>query len=449
MRAVDFDPEKLLSKLRGLPAAQCYWVGFSGGLDSTVLLHALARLRARLDGGLRAIHVNHHLHPQSDAWQAHCRRICAALEIPIECREVTIAPAAGESLEAVARARRYAAYRELLGAGDLLLLAHHQDDQLETFLLQALRGAGLRGLASMPAIAALGRGRLARPLLGYTRVQLHAWARAENLEWLEDPSNSDAHFDRNYLRRQVIPQLRARWPAAAETVSRSARHCGEALELLAVQAADDLQHCAQSDFESLALAPLLSLGVPRSKNVLRYWLERLGLPPPSAGKLEQVFAELLAARADRSPCVTWKGAELRRYRGRLYAMPPLPAVPSGERRLYPGVELSLGETAGTLSLQTTRGEGLRLAACPEDGFRVRFRSGGEVCRPAGRAHRRPLKKWLQDYGVLPWMRARLPLIYAGEELAAVAGLFVCAPFMAGKLEPGLRIHWRNHPRLQE
>lgn len=446
---MDFDPQHLLNSVRGLPAAQCYWLGFSGGLDSTVLLHAMARLRGQLGGELRAIHVNHHLHPRSNAWQEHCRRVCAALEIPIECRDVTVAPAAGESLEAVARARRYEVYRELLRKSDLLLLAQHQDDQLETFLLQALRGAGLHGLAAMPVIAVLGRGQLARPLLGYTRAALQAWAQAEGLKWIEDPSNTDTHFDRNYLRQRVVPLLQARWPASAETVSRSARHCAEAMELLALQAADDLQQCTQSDPDSLALPPLLSLGVPRSRNVLRYWIKQLGLPLPPTNKLEQVFSEVLTARADRNPCVTWKGVELRRYRGRLYVMRPLSELPAEEYRLGQGVELDLGGSAGVLSLQTARAEGLRLAMCPEEGFRVRFRSGGEICRPAGRAHRRPLKKWLQDYGVLPWMRARLPLIYAGGELAAVAGLFVCAPFAAGEAESGLRIHWRNHPRLLE
>lgn len=446
---MDFDPEHLLNSVRGLPAAQCYWLGFSGGVDSTVLLHALARVRGQLGGELRAIHVNHHLHPRSDAWQEHCRQVCAALEIPIECRDVAVAPAAGESLEAVARARRYAVYRELLRTGDLLLLAHHQDDQLETFLLQALRGAGLSGLAAMPAIAVLGQGQLARPLLGFTRAALQAWAQAEALDWIEDPSNTDTHFDRNYLRQRVVPLLKTRWPAASETVSRSARHCAQAMEVLALQAADDLRQCMQSDLESLASAALLSLGAPRGRNVLRYWIRQLGLPLPSTDKLEQVFSELLKARADRNPCVAWKGAELRRYRGRLYALRPLSVLLAEEYRLVPGVELDLGGCMGVLSLQTARGERLRPARCPEDGFRVRFRSGGEVCRPAGRAHDRHLKKWLQDYGVLPWMRARLPLIYAGGELAAVAGLFVCAPFAAGKDEPGLRIHWRDHPRLRE
>lgn len=434
--------------LRGLPAAQRYWAAYSGGLDSTVLLHALARQREALGGELRAVHVNHHIHPCSDDWQQHCQRVCAQLGVPLDCRSTEVNPAKGESLEAVAHERRYAVFRELLRAGDMLLLAQHRDDQLETFLLQALRGAGLRGMAAMPVLAVCGAGQLARPLLGFTREELQAWARYQSLDWLEDPSNSDTRFDRNYLRHEILPRLKQRWPAAAETVSRSARHCGEALELLASRAVEDCHQCADSQGRRLAAVALRKLDAARTRNLLRFWLERLGLPSPPAHKLEQILTEVLAAGADRNPCVTWEGAELRRYRQYLYAMPPLPVAPVMELLLLPGMELDLGTGLGSLLLEATEGESLKAAACPAEGFRVRFRSGGEVCRPAGQAHRRPLKKWLQEFRIVPWMRERLPLIYAGDELAAVAGLFVCAPFAAGKHESGLRVQWRLHPPLQ-
>ena len=445
---MSFGPEKLLHTLRGLPAAQRYWVAYSGGLDSSALLHSVAQCRAALSGDLRAVHVNHHIYPQSDDWQSHCRQTCAALNIPLECRDISVSPAKGESLEAEARARRYAVYRELLHKGDLLLLAQHQDDQLETFLLQALRGAGLRGLAGMPRVAACGEGRLARPLLGFSRAALLGWARTQSINWIDDPSNLDTQFGRNYLRHEILPRLKARWPAVAETVSRSARHCAEASELLADQAAEDWRQCADAGCRSLSVAGLQELGAPRMKNVVRYWLQRRQLPSPPARKLEQILAEVLAAGADRNPHLAWAGAELRRYRQRLYVTAPLPAIPASELRLRPGMELELGAGLGILTLQTAAGEGLRPAGCPAEGFVIRFRAGGEICRPAGRAHRRPLKKWLQEFGVLPWMRERLPLVYAGSELAAVAGLFVCAPFAAGKHEPGLRIHWQSHPPLQ-
>ena len=445
---MSFDPDKLLNLLRGLPAAQRYWVAYSGGLDSSVLLQALAQQQYALAGELRALHINHHIHADSDAWQQHCERSCARLRVPLECRGVAVSPAKGESLEAVARAERYTSYRALLHAGDLLLLAHHQDDQLETFLLQALRGAGLRGLAAMPMLADCGAAQMARPLLGFSREELRQWAELQHFDWLEDPGNADTRFDRNYLRHAILPPLKQRWPAAAETVSRSARHCGEALELLSGQAAEDWKRCAASDGQTLSIVNMRKLGVPRVKNLLRYWFEKRELPLPSARKLEQVFAEVLAAGADRNPCLSWEGAELRRYRQRLYAIAPLPEVPVMELQLLPGAVQDLGRGLGSLQLQAAKGEGLKATACPVNGLRIRFRAGGELCRPAGRAHRRPLKKWLQEFAVLPWMRERLPLIYTGDDLVAVAGLFVCAPFAAGKREPGLRIHWHGHPPLQ-
>ena len=194
-----FTPTLVLEQLQQLPSAARYWLAFSGGLDSTLLLHVLATQRTALPGELRAVHVNHHLNPRSGDWQLHCAESCAVLQVPLECRSVEVSPEKGESLEAVARERRYAVFRQLLQAGDMLLLAHHRDDQLETFLLQALRGAGLRGLAAMPSVVQFGQGYMARPLLPFTRNQLHVWAEREGLTWLEDPSNTDIRFDRNFL----------------------------------------------------------------------------------------------------------------------------------------------------------------------------------------------------------------------------------------------------------
>lgn len=444
---VKFTPAYLSDRLRELPPAPRYWVAFSGGLDSTVLLHALARQQTRLGAELRAAHVNHHLNPTSDDWARHCARICAALHVPLDCRSVRVTTAKGESLEAAARNERYAVFRELLREGGMLLLAHQRDDQLETFLLQAFRGAGLRGLAAMPAFAACGSGHLVRPLLAFSRNELRTWAEAEKLAWLEDPSNADIRFDRNYLRQRIVPVIRQRWPSAAETVTRSARHCAETAEMLVAVAAEDWKRHAGGEISTLPLHALHELGKARAKNLLRYWLGKLALTLPPAHKLERIFSELLPARVDRNPCITWQGAEVRRYHERLYAMAPLPDPPEGFL-LQPGAVRALSPGLGTLRLVATGGAGIRLANCPPPGVRISFRVGGEVCQPAGRAHRRPLKKWLQELEVVPWMRARLPLVYIGDELAAVVGLFVCAPFAAGEDEPGLRIEWQSHPILR-
>jgi tRNA(Ile)-lysidine synthase len=445
---VRFDPDKLNIILRDLPAARCYWLGLSGGLDSTVLLHALVQLRPSLPGRLQALHVNHHLQPDADVWQRHCQEICTALDIPIECRSLKLEDRKGQSLEALAREQRYQIFRTMIRKDDMLLLAHHQDDQMETFLLQALRGAGPRGLAAMPLVASFGSGYLARPLLGFTRDQLRHWGEGQRLTWLDDPSNLDIRFDRNFLRRQVMPVIKQRWPSAAETMARSAGHCGETLELLAAVAEDDLRDCARNEGRMLPVAALERLGKARAKNLLRHWIEKLQLPPPPARKLEQIISELLTAGADRNPCVSWEGAEVRRYRGHLYGLTPLPQPVGSEFNLKLGEAKMLGTGMGALRLaKAMDGERLRSADYPPGGLSVRFRTGGEVCKPASRAHERPLKKWLQELRVVPWMRERLPLLYIGEQLAGVAGLFVCAAFAAGKDEPGLRIEWLSPPAL--
>ena len=440
---MSFDPQNLIQRLHGLPAARHYWVALSGGLDSTVLLCALAAERGALPGELRAVHVNHGLHPKASEWQQHCMALCASLGVPLECRAVRVQPLPGESLEAVAREQRYTAFRSLLSSGDLLLLAQHQDDQAETFLLQALRGAGVRGLAGMPDVALTDGLHMARPLLECSRMELEAWVRQAGLSWVEDPGNSDTGFDRNYLRHEVLPRLQARWPAAGETLARSARFAAEADGLLKELAADD--HARYGGADTLPLKALRELSPPRARNLLRYWLQTRQLPLPPAHKLDEILHQA-EARADRNPCIEWAGAEVRRYRQRLYAQHPVAAVPE-EFRLRPGMTQVLGEGLGALRLMPVSGEGLRAALCGPEGLSVAFRHGGESCRPAGRGHERPLKKWLQELHVVPWLRDRLPLVHAEQRLLAVAGLFVCEAHAANPGEPGLRIEWLEHPPL--
>ncbi len=440
---MSFVPENLIHTLRGLPAAQRYWVALSGGLDSTVLLQALALHRTDLPGELRVVHVNHGLNPKSTYWQRHCEDLCAYLDVPFQSRTVQVQPTTGESLEAVAREQRYATFRKLLGQGDLLLLAQHQDDQMETFLLQALRGAGVRGLAAMPEESMVDGLRMARPLLRYSRAELEAWAREQGLSWVEDPSNTDTGFDRNYLRHEVLPMLKARWPAASDTLARSAQFAAEADGLLKELATEDSVRYRVE--ETLPLRALKELSAPRARNLLRHWLQARQLPLPPAHKLAEILRQL-DARPDRNPCVDWEGAEVRRYRQRLYAQRPIPAAPAGFR-LKPGVPHELGVGLGQLRLVPASGEGLKAALCGPKGLIVAFRHGGESCQPAGHGHERPLKKWLQELHVVPWLRDRLPLLEMDKELLAVAGLFVCAPHAAQPGEAGLRIEWLDHPPL--
>ena len=301
---VGFSPQRLrqsLSEILGAarvaPASCC--VALSGGLDSTVLLVALAAEAPRLGFGLRAMHVDHGLHPDAGSWSRRCLELAAALGVPCEVASVDARAAGGESPEEAAREARYAALAERLRPGEVLLTAHHADDQLETVLLQWLRGGGLAAVAGMRPLSTFASGWLVRPLLEWTRAELHEWAGKERLEWLEDPSNADPRFDRNYLRLAVLPALRARWPAAARTVGRVAVQAAEALDLEAEVAAAGLAGLA--DGETLALNGLATLPAARQRLLLRAWLRSRGLDPPSAATLESLRRDMFQASGSRIP----------------------------------------------------------------------------------------------------------------------------------------------------
>lgn len=425
-------------------------VALSGGLDSSVLLHATNRLKESLPNlKVSAVHVHHGLSDNADTWDAHCETLCSRLAVPYRRLTVDARAATGESPEEKARDCRYQALASVLGKGECLLSAHHQDDQAETLLLQLLRGAGPRGLAAMPAICVLGRGRLVRPLLGFSRRQLHDYARGHGITWVDDDSNADTSLDRNFLRHQVVPTLKQRWPAMAVTLSRSAGHIAESAALLDELAAIDLAQCQGSGaadrsggagVSGLDIIALGQLHSPRQRNLLRYWLRQQDLPVPQSQQMEHILTDVLQARPDRTPCVQWSGAEVRRYRERLFAMAPLP--PHDRHARY-GWNLTdpLTLPVGCLRSVPVSGKGLRANLEPT-GVTVAFRQGGEVCQPVGRQHRHELKKLFQEAGVPPWQRDRIPLLYVENELVAVAGLWVCQQFAAGANEAGLELDWR-------
>ena len=452
---MSFSPERLLAALeialaaRARPtAAAC--VALSGGLDSTVLLAALAALARRPDPGivqpLRAIHVDHGLHRDAARWSEHSVSVAQSLGIDCEVIRVDARPGPGESPEAAARVARYGALEDRLRPGELLLTAHHADDQLETVLLQWLRGGGLRSVAGMQPAVRFGSGWHVRPLLGFTRTELRDWATGAGLEWLEDPSNLDTRFNRNYLRLEVLPALRRRWPAAARTVGRVAAQAIEALELEAEGAAGDL--AATREGATLSLPALLKLAPPRQRRLLRAWLRAASLPVPAAATLEALRHDMLAAAADRVPQVRWPGVVVQRYRERLYATvvandvrPWLP----GEWR--PGEVFDLG-SLGRLELCPAQGEGLSRARLTGP-FVVGPRPSGGSFRPVGSAHHRPLRKWLQERGVLPWLRSRLPVIAFDDEIVAIGDLAYGGVIAAAPGEDSWRVAWHERPLLTE
>ncbi|HSY06172.1 MAG TPA: tRNA lysidine(34) synthetase TilS [Steroidobacteraceae bacterium] len=405
-------------------------VAFSGGVDSTALLAALARLR-RSPLKLRALHVDHGLQPRSASWSAHCRRIAKSLGVPLSVRRVPVLRRRGESLEAAARELRYRLCGEALGPGEALLTAHHQDDQLETLLLQLLRGAGIAGLAAMPEVAPLGRGLLVRPLLPLSRRQLADWVSARRLTYVEDDSNALLQLDRNYLRLRVLPLIRERWPAAAATVARAARHAAEAQRLLDAQGAADVARARWGD--ELAAWTLRALPADRRRNALRFWIAQHGVQAPAASRLTEMAGPLLAARSDAQPFVAWGAARVQRQGDLLYLQEQretlaAPAAVAWRWRGQPACRLP--GVGGTLALQRDGHGPLDLDRLPPR-LLLRPRRGGERLRPVRGGPRRALKSLLQEAGVPPAQRRDLPLVFAGEQLIAAADLWLDESVQAG------------------
>ena len=439
-----FTPELLLSPLASFSDAQIGWIAYSGGMDSSVLLHALVCIRDRLGFELRALHVDHGLHPSSATWAKHCARACKRLGMPLKIRRVQLAPARGESLEAVARQARYEAMADLLGQGDLLLTAQHRDDQAETLLLALMRGSGPAGLAAMPQVAPLGAGRLIRPMLEQSRAELLAYAEDWNLDWLEDPSNRDLGFDRNFLRHQVLPLLAERWPSCTTSIARSAAHCAEAQGIIDLVSEDELSKVAGQWPDTLSISRLGNLPLPLRKLVLRHWIRGRGLPAPDSRHLVRISSEVMTARSDANPLVAWRGCEVRRYRDDLLAMEPLPPVPGSASIHWKKGVLRLPNGLGYLELVASKGCSPDPQDLFADGLEVRFRTPGLSCRRAPGGHRRSLKNLFQEAGVPPWIRPYVPLLFTQGRLVAVGDFWVCYPI---GVEPGqeLQVRWKSKP----
>jgi tRNA(Ile)-lysidine synthase len=352
----------------------------------------------------------------------------------------------------MAREARYAALAALLAPGDLLLTAHTEDDQAETLLLALIRGSGVQGLAAMPTVADLGMGRLVRPLLSTRRADLEHYARHLDLSWLEDPSNAELSFDRNYLRNRVMPMIRGRWPAVSSTLARSAAHCAEAASVVDQVAEAALPGLAGERRGTVSIPGLLRLDRPLRKAALRLWLRQRGFLLPDTVHLERILSEVLPARADADPLVAWRGCEIRRYRQDLFALAPLPAPPQGVELSWEGATLDLPDGLGALE-RIPEGPDACVGGAKLRTLRVRFGVSGLSCRPPGIAQSRSLKNLYQESGVPPWLRAFVPLLFDGNALVAVVGLCRCEPSDGSPGSGGHRsaipplpaVRWSGHP----
>lgn len=399
--------------------------GFSGGLDSTVLLHLLACDDQVRRAGLRAIHVHHGLHSDADDWAARCREACDALAVPLAIVHVEVDRASGLGIEGAARAARHAAFTEALDDGEILALAHHQDDQAETFLLRALRGSGVDGLGAMRPWRGFSRGWLWRPLLDLPRAALRDYADAHGLRWIDDPGNANQDFDRNFLRHAVMPLLRRRWPETAGSFARSAALCAQASGLLEAEDMDALAS-VRRDPHTLETDALLALPPPRRARALRRWIAELALPPLPGNGIARIETHLLPAAHDANPRFDWRGARVQRWRKLLHADAIRPPLAAGWSAAWDG----------GMPLALPTGDILRLTDAErfDAPLRVHARQGGERITLPGRRHSHALKHVLQDAGVPPWQRERLPLLSDEDGELLAAGDAIVSARLAAWLE---------------
>lgn len=415
-------------------------LALSGGVDSVVLLDILVRLAATIGFHLSAVHVNHGISRNADQWSCFCQKLCQDAAIPLSIFHLQIQKQAQQSLEAVARDARYQVFAQL--DTDYIVLAQHQDDQVETLLLQMLRGAGVKGLSAMPSIRPLAGTsiKLLRPLLNIPRSTLLHYAQVNDLSWVDDESNTSIDFDRNYLRHQVLPAIEARYPAYRKTLSRTCRHLGEAVQLLDELARIDGEQAI--DHAGLSQEKLRKLDPARAKNLLRYFLSQKIRRLPSTARLDELLRQLCAITPDNHLSFRLENVEIRCFQGRIECLPVTPATVKpfvipwrGEKQLF------IEPLQGTLLFTEKQGVGIDLRKLLRQTVTIRPRLGGEKFRLNFTRPRRSLKKILQEAAFPPWKRNTLPLLFSADILIWVAGIGVDCHFQAPPDAPGLEIIW--------
>lgn len=434
-----FDYSQLEYLFRERPKGR-FVVGYSGGLDSHVLLHALIKCKQKrqLDVQILGLHIHHGLSPNADKWTRHCETVCEELHADFNCIRIDVS-GTGSGPEGDARSARYEAFEGFLKVTDTLLLAHHLDDQIETILYRLFRGSGLKGMGGMPIERSIGQSSLIRPVLSVSRQDLKTYAESENLTWIDDESNLDLEIDRNYIRHEIVPKIRTRWPAYKKTISRFAELAGTDFQLLRELAELDLDRLHRNIDAPIDLAEFRRLGGARQRNAVLHWIDNSGLPLPTQAQMLELVQQLNVQRSNAIQFISWPGVEIRAFKQKAYLMEPLtelemPFIWQGDESRLVGGRL--------LAAQRVKNGGLIDDGKP---LSIRFRAGGERCQPRGRVGSHPLKKIFQELEIPPWLRDRIPLIYRGEELVAAAGLFVCEDHVAQDGSDGWEITWVKAP----
>tara|TARA_B110000438_G_scaffold134083_1_gene129774 strand:+ start:1027 stop:2370 length:1344 start_codon:yes stop_codon:yes gene_type:complete len=421
-----------------LPKKFC--IAFSGGVDSTVLLHAMKNIIDE-KSQIRAIHINHNLVGNSKVWAKTCKSICKKLKIDIEIISLELTHN-GYGLEAAARDERYKKLKEKLYENEYLLTAHHEEDQMETVFLRMARGTGLDGLQGINEKYSFGKGTIFRPMLEVSKALILDYAKEHQLKWVEDSSNQDTHFDRNYLRKKVIPQFRERWPSIALSVSRLSQLSAQNKTILNQIAKEDIG--SMEHMNVLPLAKLLDKSFERTNNILRYIILANEMTIPSMKTLQNGLKEILDPETDKS-VIAWKGYCIRQYKNNLYFLSNLDLEPNQVDVRIPweiSKTLNLGKNIGTIEATFIYGDGLSIKKC-ENKLTISYRQGGELIKPIGHRINKSLKNLFQENHIPPWMRDKIPLIYYQNELVSVADLWFNENYVASQNEEGFVVNWHK------
>jgi len=438
---VALSPQIIIDEIVGLASEKRIWIAYSGGVDSHVLLHLLANSTHPQLDNIAAIHVDHGLHDDSSQWSKHCADIAADLNVEFIDLKADVENISSLGMEAAAREARYLALQNALTDNDILLTAQHQQDQAETLLLQLFRGAGPKGLSAMAGQFTLGQTQTFRPLLAVSQADILEYAIKHQLNWIDDPSNVETRWNRNYIRHKLWPDITKRWPQAAQTISRSAEHCAETSELLDDLAEQDLAFlCVDDSAASLPISTLLTLSKARCRNVLRHFFLRKNLALPSTVNLQRIIDEVCQAKQDSNPLVAWSGVEVRRYQDQLYFMTPLVEHNANiviEVTGYKNITLPDGRV-----IEWKSSEGIGLTLPEQSQITLRFRQGGEQIKPQGRDHHKSLKHLFQHWSIPPWQRDRIPLIFCDDKLVAVVGYCMSDLYSVNEGQQGYSLQFK-------